>query len=243
MKQAYSNGLSFPDVDIEAMNFGFDNPVLMSLHILPAMLEAISDLRAHLIVSPNEDFLASDNPVFRYNQYCEDTQHMGITGGQQRGLQIFLPLSPRHQLVLYDSTTYNVRLAGRIFGTRRAKQSDIDSLNKMQLISANKNVYFSSWQQLQHINRLLPNVKHLRIPDPTSVQEYGQDDDPNVSLLHQYERTANLSLGLTFLSVKRWARQVSIADRPNSYRREPPMAEHTGSRGRNITFSRFLGRR
>ena len=243
IKQAHSNGISPSDADIESMRFGFDNPVLMSLRFLPDVLEAILDLRAHLIVSLSDTFITSDNPVFKYNQYCKDTRHEGITGARQRGLQIFVPLSPRHHLILYDGMTYSVKIADRIFGGLRSRQSDIDSLNKMQLISANENVYFSNWQQLKDINRLLPFVKHLRIPDPTVVQEYGQDDDPNASLLHIYEQTADMTLNLTFLSVKRRAAQVPIADRPNYYRGGPPGARLSGPGGRSITFSRFLGRR
>ena len=85
----------------------------------------------------------------------------------------------------------------------------------MQLISATENVYFSNRQQLQEIFRLLPCIEHLRNPDPTVVQEYGQDDNPNASLLHPYEQSADLTLNLTFLSVKGRAAQVPIADRPS----------------------------
>ena len=243
MKQAHSNGLNSSDVDVEAMRFGFNDPVLMSLRLLEFMWTAIPDLRAQLIVSPNEVFLTSDNPVYRYNQYCEGTRHMGTTGFFQCGIQFFVPLSPRHQLVLYDSTTYDVKLPNRLSGIRRPKQSDIDSLNKMQLISANENVYFSDWQQLQDIKRLHSSAKHLRSPDPTVVQEYGQDGDPNSSLIHTHKEPTNMSLKLTFMSVKRRARKVPIADRPRSYRYERQGARSAGTRGRGITFSRFLGRR
>lgn len=243
MKQAHSSGIDLPDVDIEAMRFGFDDPVLMSLGLLQWMLMNISDLRAQLIVSPYEVFITSDNPVFRYNQYCEGIQHMGTTGFLQCGIQFFVPLSPRHQLVLYDSKTYNVKLPNRLSGIRRPKQSDIDNLNKMQLISANENVYFSDWQQLQDINRLLSNANHLRSPDPTVVQEYGQDDDPNSSLIHTYNHPIDMSLRLTFMSIRRTALKVPVVDRPRRYRNEHQGPGSAGTRGRGITFSRSLGRR
>ena len=243
MKQAHSGGASPSDTDVEAMRFGFDDPVLMSLSLLPMMLEAISDLRAHLVVSPSDTFITSDNPALRYNQYCEDIRHMGTTGAWRRGIQIFAPLSPRHQLVLYDSTTYSVEFTGRIFGKSRAIQSDIESLNKMQLISAAENVYFSNRQQLQDIYRLLPCMEQLRISDPTVVQEYGQDDNPNASLIHAYERIADITLNLTFLSIKGRAARVPIADRPHGKRGTLLGADLRGPGDQSITFSRFLGRR
>ena len=113
----------------------------------------------------------------------------------------------------------------------------------MRLISAAENIYFSSWQQLQDINRLLPCVEHLRNPDPTVVQQYGQDDDPNTSLLHVFEQSVDMILNLTFLSVKRQAAQVPIADRPNCYRGNFTSPEPSDYEGRSMVFSRFLGRR
>ena len=73
------------------------------------MKEAISDLKVHLVWSPHQVFLTSDNPIFKYNQYCEGVRFSGVTGGGSRGLQIFVPLSPYLHLILYDDRTYRVR--------------------------------------------------------------------------------------------------------------------------------------
>jgi hypothetical protein len=246
VKQAYSHDPRSADMVTEAVEFGYQDPVLSSLRNLPHMLYAISDLGAHLVVSTAKAFLTSDNPAFKYNPYCEGIQHMGITGALNRGLQIFVPLAPHLHMVLYDGTTYKARLSDRSSRVSIATLSDVDRMNTMQLISAEQNVYFSNWQRVEIVHRLVPKVRRHRETDPIVVQEYGQDDNPQASLVHQFECTPYLKLKLSFLSLKWRARRVPLHDRTQDYRKEMPMPllpEPPHLRGRSMTFSRFLGRR
>ena len=202
MKQLHSRDPRMRN-DVE---FVHDVPALVHLRLLPEVLDCMEDLRAHLVVSPYQDvFLTSDNPAFRYNQLYEGVQHMGTTGFAVTGLQIFLPLSPRHQLVVYDGTTYKLRWRDRILGVTIATSTDVDTFNGIQLVAADANVYFSDGDQIEDIQRLLPRYRTLRNSDPTVVVEYGQDDDTNSSLVHTYDVTPNLELKLTFLKAKRTA--------------------------------------
>jgi len=246
MKQVHADDPRIAKEDLEAMHFGYADPVLASLRSLPAMLDAISDLHGHLLLSTTGDFITSDNPAFKYNQYCEEVQHMGTTGALCSGLQIFMPMTPELQLLLYDPVTYKVKRSERYSRRSIATQSDIDQMNSIQLISAGENVYSSDWRLLEHIGRLVPIATARRIADPTVVQEYGQDGNPNSSLLHTFERTPCLKLELSFLSIRWRVRSVPLADRPRRYRKAlpmPPMPEPPHPKDRTVTFSRFIGRR
>ena len=243
MKQVYSKDPRLVKEEIERLEFGFKNPVLWGLRNATFIIECIRDLSARLVVSPDNMFLTSDNPAFKYNQYCEEIQYQGTTGAKQRGLQIFVPVSPRLLLILYDREVYDLRFFDRFSRKSKAAQSDVDSLNKMQLISADENVYFSNWEQLEYIRGIFSEAENLRSEDPAVVLEVGGDNDPNESLIHMYEETANLSLKLTFLHLRKEARQVPIEDRPRFQRNEPIRPNHRGSKGRTKTYSRFLGRR
>ena len=98
---------SLPDgLNIEEARIGYEDPVLVSLSHLGDVLHWISDLKAHLLVAPHNSFLTSDNPAFKYNQYCEEVQWQGVTGAASGGLQYFIPLSPQHELILYDEGVY-----------------------------------------------------------------------------------------------------------------------------------------
>ena len=238
VKQAYSGHPSLEGEDLDRLRIGYRDPVLVALKLLPDTLKALWCLKAHLVVSRNDVFVTSDQPVYRYNQYCERIQGGGITGLSQRGVQLFVPLSPRHYLVLYDGVIYDARLTDRRRRLSRPTNSDIDSLNMMQLLSADENTYFSKSEQSEHVGRLRSSVEHLRLADATRVVEVESDRDPDSSLILTYERTPNLSLRLRFLYVNKVARKVPIEDRLNRREDEP-----SGMGARVETFSRIVGQR
>ena len=245
-KQAYADDPRFKSEDLEAIEFGFENPVLLALGGIPVMLMALGDLRSHLLVATDPAFITSDNPAFRYNQYCEGIDYQGIAGPLCRGFQIFFPLTPKLCLILYDGDVYGVARSERRARRSIAAASDIELINSMQLVSASQNVYFAKWESRKTLQELLGRVRRHRDQDPTVVQEYGHDTDPNRSLLHSFERTPNLNLQLSFLKVRWRARSVSLADRARGYRTEIPMPEIPDPpdhlRG-PATFSQFIGRR
>lgn len=243
-KQTYSCDPRWAGVDLESVRIGYDNPVLASLNHLSPLMLAISDLSPHLIVSPGGGFITSDNPTFKYNQYCEGIQHMGVTGGLCRGLQMFIPLAPHLQLMLHDAGVYKVENGHTSVSI--ASQDDVDSLNAIQLVSADQNVYFAEPEQADYVRRLLHKVIRHRKTDSVRVVEYGQDDDENASLLHAFQRMPDLRLKLSFLTLKRNARRVALHDRAREFRKEPPMPSSPvppNLAGRSAKFSRFIGQR
>lgn len=249
IKQMHSRDARMVDENLDAIRVGYEDPVLASLKNLPYMLDAISDLRAHLVLSSENAFLTSDNPAFRYNQYCEDVQYMGTIGALSRGFQIFVPLAPDLQLILYDATTYNVRLRDRSSRCSVATRSDVNTLNTIQLVSADEQIYFSDWAQAAQVDCFVPIVKQHRVTDPTVVLEYEREDESDMSLLTAFTRTPCLKLRLSFLHLKRRWRKVLPRDRvPDSRRQMPiptplPPGPPSTLRGQTVTFSRFLGRR
>ena len=238
VKQAYSGHPSLEGEDLDRLRIGFQDPVSAALKLLPEVLKALWPLKAHLVVSRYDVFVTSDQPVYRYNQYCERIRGVGITGLSQRGIQMFVPLSPRHYLVLYDGVIYDARLTDRRRRVSRPTNSDIDSLNMMQLLSADKNIYFSNSEQSDHVGHLRSSVEHLRLVDAARVVETESDSDPNSSLIHAYERTPNLSLRLQFLYVNKLAGKVPIQDRLN-----PTGGGPSSMDARVETFSRIVGQR
>lgn len=243
-KQVFSRDPRLEGIDIESVRFGYDYPVLLSLSHLPAMLYSISDLKAHLILASENSFITSDNPVCKYNQYCEAAREVGVTGALSRGLLLFLPLSPGVHLLLYDGSVYKVGdLRSNITS---ASDEDVELLNMMQVISASENVYFSDWQQAKGLEQLARKAARYRDSDSVRVLEYGAEKDENYSLLHLFERTPNLGLNLSFLSIRRNARRVPLYERVRNYRKPFPMPDRPGPpylRGRTVRFSRPKGSR
>lgn len=67
----------------------------------------IKDLRQHLVINETErDFLISDNPVVQSNLYLAAQPIPHAASMSAAGAQLFLPLSTRHLLCLYDGSVY-----------------------------------------------------------------------------------------------------------------------------------------
>lgn len=220
IKQVFSKDPRFQEPDLGSLQLGIDEQgtIQILLNCLQAVKDSISDLRVHLLWSPHKVFMTCDNPIFRYNKYCEGIRHMGVTGGLNRGLQIFAPVSPNFHLILFDDTAYRIRARDRFLRTSEATYEDIDNLNVLQLIAANQNVYFSCWRQHQDICRLLARIRQVRNREQAVVREYVKVGDPNVSLIHQFERPYDLALSLSFLDLRKGAQKVPLAERPHGIR-------------------------
>ena len=159
--------------------FGIIAPDLMPVYnllMLDDVVEAIKDLKFLVLNADVDVFITSDNPVFKYNQYCQGVQNFGTTGAGQTGLQIFLPLSPRDQLVLYDGKVYDH------VKSRTPNPKDIDMINSIQVVSAENNLYFSEWNLLERIESLVPSGTLHRADDFTVLEEFNNDEDEDESV-------------------------------------------------------------
>jgi hypothetical protein len=213
-----------PDVDgeqkseFEKAHAEFQDPVLLSLSSLRQGLPVISDLQMHLIAANGQSrFVTSDNPVFRYNLFCEGTKGTGTLGWGQHGFQAFVPLSPTTLLILYDARVYKV--GSRSSSINVATDDDVRELNQMQFINASENVYFNEWGMATQMERLHHQTQRIRDSGGTRVFEYIDDQNELHSLVQSYEQMVNLRLSLSFLSLRRDARRVPFHSRSQGVRR------------------------
>jgi len=106
---------------------------------------SIMDLNCKLIQisSPNDKqhFVISDHPVVHYNQFTRLAKKPGGTEGFcLKGTKIFVPLSYKLYLIIYDGNVYKVGNKKSI--TVKASETDIFQLNKLQYLHSHSNIYF-----------------------------------------------------------------------------------------------------
>jgi hypothetical protein len=210
-------------LDLDQIRIGVDQPILVALHALRLLMWGFEDLETQLVRAPvGQFFLASDNPVFRYNQYCEGVAGIGVLGALSRGLQIFLPLSPRLTIMLYDKDVYKAGRKGKRI-SRNVPPSDVGSLNLLQVVGAHQNIYFSDWSHLAHVQALVRRGIQYRSSEPVHVQEFFEEgDEEQSSLLHLYEDVPDLGLRLSFVRIRRHPLRVPKFDRVRLVRKEIP---------------------
>ena len=224
------------DPDLMASTIGeFVTPAVV-LSIADEVANAIADLNFRVLSHPEDIFITSDNPVFFYNQYCEQAQNTGIAGATRIGLQIFIPLSPRHLLMLFDGGTYDY------IKSRTLTDSDIEALNGLQIISADRNVYFNDWRQLGRVTAVVDKFAHSRVGHLGKAEEIASDQNEDESLIHGYLEIPNIGLDLSVLRIKKRALRISMGKRLNNTRIRTQKPTRPNHNAELRTYSRVIAR-
>jgi len=220
IKTLMAHDSRFSVADHDDFDWELKDPVFLSLQSFLPVAHYLNDLKMCLLQANAPDaFVTSDNPVFKYNLYCESFTMSGTTGAASTGLLVFLPISPKFCLLLYDSSVYKVGRPGKQ-ELLLATSADVDVLNGIQYVGADTNLYFSRGFSSDYFKRLSTTYDRARQEIGIRTVEAEEVGNPLNILVHQYRHTPNLRLSLSFLSIRRKARQVPLAQRIKSYRRE-----------------------
>lgn len=154
-------------------------------------LEPMPNINAYMMISPiildmaaclvanntKIDFVTSDNPVALSNWWFRHIYRQRPGSGiglAQAGLEICFPLSPRHQLILYDRNIWSVPKANAIGTTYLRKEGDVFALNERQVLNAQHNVYFASMESAPHVAELSSECSGRRKAEKVRVHEFVQ---------------------------------------------------------------------
>ena len=171
------------------------------LSLAPNLAATIGDLSMTVLTSPpGASFATSDNPVFKYNSYCEGILHFGVTGTQCKGLQLFFPISPTKLLFLFDAAVYKlVRIGRKVVAL---SLSDVEQLNRLQLIGASENAYFREEMTGHQVEQNSKDALLIRNATKPTVVRAVDDSDENSELLHQFWPMPQLNLRLSVVSIR-----------------------------------------
>jgi len=213
-EQLLKNDPTIKESDLNQLGPSSDRPVEITLSSFEKMLWSITDLKTHLVCATGDhQFITSDAPVIRYNQHYESMNQFGMRGGNCRGLQIFLPISPKHLLILYDSSIYQMS-SGKTSVTHNVSDADIDILNVLQIVGANENLYFNEWNSSNQIQLLVQRASTYRAYDPVDVKQlYELGKEKRSSVLLARQNFPNLRLSLSFVRIFKNALKLSVKDR------------------------------
>ena len=247
VKTAFSHSEVPGGMDLDKFRLTFENPVFVMLQQLPELLFSIDDLALHLLHLPasETEFVTSDNPVVRHNVFAEGISGVGTRGLLHRGILLFLPISPRACLMLYDADVYKISPRhGRC--TPVIDRRDIVWLNRLQALNADHNVYFSSNHQADQIRKDVDWAAKLRKVEQVRVTELVSADEPETrSLIHVSDEWPDPRLRLSFLGLKRRAERIPLQERATAYRKklppddfDDPMYSHEGESQSRLFVSR-----
>ena len=229
LKQVFSHDPKIEE-HINEIKITLDNPAAVSVWGASLNLPIVFDLQYKLIVNEtNTPFVTSDNPVVLYNQFLEKRKPWGsITGLAVKGLQIIAPLSPKHIIFFYDPDVY------RIGGNKHrpikiTTEDDINSLNSLQILTANENLYFNNNITENYLLRLIGNSNNIRRKVKTNIKEYqgGTDKEGNQeSLIHSFKEDIRCNLTLSFAHESPRSQGFKMGNKSIHYRNDFMVKTH-----------------
>lgn len=196
------------------------DPVVTALSAATGWAPIVSDLRLKLLVNDSAaEFVTSDAPSVLHNTWCHRTRRLGSLSACASGLQIFLPISPRHLALWFDPAVYRVGDPGGDLG-RTASEAEVASINELQMALATNCIYYRASATAAHVDQL---VGVERDPDYGLVSKHhGHPRDGKTYLvMHHFPPRVAIKPGV--IRLRDDAAMVPLRDREGNGR---PEAEH-----------------
>ncbi len=194
------------------LRLGVRNPAAHAISSAAKVIMGAYDLGLKLaVVQTKEGLVLSDNPSNRYNQYLEKKRHPGgHTGICSKGLQLFLPISPKHILIYYDKWAYKI-------GNRHdqiieiVSEEDVEQLNYLQMVNCTEMIYHSHSTSVLVLRKLAQRAKKLRSKDLTDFypidEPYQNEQGDDLLAYTQHGDTRKFNLNLNFINQTKQAKQ------------------------------------
>jgi hypothetical protein len=165
-------------------------------------VEGLKDLKAVLINNiTNQNFYCSDHPVVRYNYIkFENTSSIDYLAP---GLIIFYPINNEITIMLFDEKAYSVdRDFDSIYCLNN--KNDLESINKLQFISAVDHILFSDAHETENVKRIHRNVSEYMGHDYhiDKTEDIHADGSKTLVLRHRPDKPRYI-LDLSFVSFYR----------------------------------------
>jgi hypothetical protein len=146
--------MDHPDAkhELSAVRVSFRNSVIMRLKEAFRLLPSLLDLRIKLLRAPRSAFfISSDNPVIVGNPLLRGKSPWSGEGIACRGYVLFMPLSMRYGIILYDDTSYQLGSDNHTIIT--SDNSTVDSLNTVQAASASDVLFAGKGYSVSEMKR------------------------------------------------------------------------------------------
>ncbi|WP_437835787.1 DUF4238 domain-containing protein [Sorangium sp. So ce1153] len=206
------------------------HPPAAHLRMTAALAPVLWDLDDLLLINETRfGFATSDLGVFTHNQWAAGVTGMGTDGLACSGQILLLPLSPRHLLMKFDPDVYHV--SGSSNGTIRIRdEAQIKALNFIQLVLAERNLYFDGDPRTREgLEKLSQNSKRFPLSSMVRAERL-IDQSGTREFVRTWSERPKMLLALDWLRVKPRFAKVPLPARASKFRPEA-MAAYRAIRG------------
>jgi hypothetical protein len=203
------------------------DPQLMvaSLALALDLHKYATDLK--LVIFANKtgmDFVTCDHPAVLTNRYHFQRLRQDKFGIASSGAIISMPLSPRLSLMAYDTNVYTIPNATGNSCLDLTRKADVCALNQMQYLSADKNIYFRSWDDAERIGREVGELSEIRAAAGATSQMLVRDytGDGETYKRGSAEEEANARESLVMASFRQpappnWPSVLKFRSKPKTF--------------------------
>lgn len=196
-----------PD-DFKSVKIGIKNPQFLGVRSAAESIAAIFDLHMKILLNDQPlEFIISDQPVVLHNQYAEHHPRFrhatGTTGIALMGIQIFMPISPRVQLALYDPQCY--QYGGQSNLLCKVSKKDVDWLNTLQATRADRCLFRSPFGPAEPLMRRYSKLRAEKLKDSGVIiresNPVSQGDGTTKSMIHLSRNEIKMNSKLSFVKL------------------------------------------
>ena len=159
-----------PELDgLDRIQISWKDAVIVALRQALIMSPTLWDLHYCLLdARNNREFVTSDSPVVTLNSFFGHRLREFTRGLGMRGLQLFLPISPKRGIMFYDPSIYRPHRMKN--GVVPVYPEDIEKLNTHTYLNAHNNIYWSSATTDQDVHGLHSAFAALRLAHKAEVE-------------------------------------------------------------------------
>ena len=186
------------------------NSVDLMMDVFPELFLQSLDLSMKLLINlTDRPFITSDDPVFEYDQFLERVCDSLGYGIGSKGIEIFMPISAKLMILLYDSKIYKI-------GTRKTCQvmitqrNDVDQLNLLTILYSNKVIYYEDGTISEfELSQLAQKAKRLAFSEEMEIEKYDCVEETG-EMLHTHPRNKYCNAHFSFIKELDGAKVISI---------------------------------
>jgi hypothetical protein len=166
----------------------------------------------------SSDFITSDAPALTYNQWMQSIgREHGTLGLAMSGIQLFLPISPRYILTLFDDAVYRLgRPKDRVVPVQDERV--VKQLNAVHVTFADQCLYYANDSSRTDIDRLPWELRDEPGQRMAAVR-YKASDGPS-ELVITFERASRVRFSEGLFAVHAKQAQVPLNARLTTWRPE-----------------------
>ncbi len=159
---------NYLEINVDELQISQNIPSIPMIFLGSRATYLLCDLEYLCIINESStDIITTDSPVVLYNQFCTFRKIKQNQTLSALGLQLFIPLSPKMCICLFDRNVYKIRGMSKVGTISIQSDEDIDKLNTLLALDAFKYIY-SKESSKEYLEKLCEHheINTHQIPEP-----------------------------------------------------------------------------